>query len=81
MNYTYGGSDHDEEPKTEPTLTDRQGQILSLVAEDMNDEQVAQRLQISTETVRSHMKNIRRTLGVNNRAAAVAKALRSGAIE
>jgi DNA-binding NarL/FixJ family response regulator len=55
-------------------LTTRQTQLLALVAQGMTNRQIASRLQVSEGTVRTHFENIFERLGVNSRAAAVARA-------
>ncbi len=52
-------------------LTSREKGILALAARGMNTNQIAQSLSISTQTVRSHFKNIYPKLGVNSRTEAV----------
>jgi DNA-binding NarL/FixJ family response regulator len=61
-------------------LTQRELEVLQLIAEGMNDRMTAESLHISEHTVRSHIKNLYRKLGVSSRAHAVAKALREGII-
>lgn len=53
-------------------LTDRQREIVSLLAEGLTTKQISRRLCISSNTVKSHVAVIFRTLGVSNRAQAVA---------
>lgn len=60
-----------------PQLSARQGQVMELVAEGATSIQVARRLCISPETVKTHLKNIYAELGVNNRTQA-AQIFRSG---
>ncbi len=64
-----------------PDLTPRQRQILTLVAEGLCAHEVAKTLTISTETVKSHTKQIRCRLGAANNAQAVAIALRNHLIQ
>jgi DNA-binding CsgD family transcriptional regulator len=56
-------------------LTVREKEILSLAARGMNTAQIAHQLSISTQTVRSHFKNIYQKLGVNSRVEAVVVAM------
>lgn len=60
------------------TLTPRENDVLRLVAEGMGMEDIAERLNISPDTVRSHKKNIMAKLDTHTVAAAVAEAMRSG---
>jgi DNA-binding CsgD family transcriptional regulator len=59
-------------PKAEETagLSDRELEILRLVAQGMTDSQVASRLYISPRTVGQHLRSIYRKLAVPTRAAA-----------
>lgn len=59
-------------------LTERQRQILDLVADGATNLQVAHRLRISEATVRKHLENAYGRLDVTSRTAAVAR-LRAGA--
>ena len=62
-------------------LTDREVAILKLVAEGHPNKQVAWRLQVSTDTVKAHLKNIFAKLDVNDRTQAVIIAARRGYID
>ncbi len=55
-------------------LSPREVDILRLVAQGLNDDDIAQRLFLSPHTVHRHVANIRTKLGVPSRAAAVAHA-------
>lgn len=61
-----------------PELTDREREILSLVAGGRGNHDIAHRLTISEKTVRNHVSAIMTKLRVNDRAAAVAKARDAG---
>jgi DNA-binding NarL/FixJ family response regulator len=61
-------------------LTDREREVLSLLAEGLQHEQIAERLGISAETVRTHLKKASDRLGATTRTQAVATALRLGLI-
>ncbi|MGH2851388.1 MAG: response regulator transcription factor, partial [Solirubrobacteraceae bacterium] len=52
-----------------------------LIAEGASAPQIGARLHLSTGTVKSHLKNLYEKLGVSDRAAAVAEAMRRGLIE
>jgi DNA-binding NarL/FixJ family response regulator len=58
------------------TLTGREHEVLSLLADGMRNEAVAQALSISPLTVRAHVKNIMVKLDAATRTEAVATALR-----
>jgi DNA-binding NarL/FixJ family response regulator len=51
-------------------LTEREREVLTLLATGGTDEDIGQRLFISPHTVQSHTKSLYRKLGVSNRAAA-----------
>ena len=57
-------------------LTAREWEVIDLLYEGHNTEQIADSLVLSTETVRSHVKNILRKLNARSRAEAVAVAQR-----
>jgi DNA-binding CsgD family transcriptional regulator len=59
-------------------LTDRQVQVLQLVAAGKNNRDIAGALHLSEHTVARHMQNIFAKLGVSSRAAATSSALRQG---
>lgn len=59
-------------------LTNREIDILSLLAERLHDKEIAQRLVLSPLTVKKHMQRIYRKLGVHDRRAAVVEARRLG---
>lgn len=54
-------------------LTERQQQLMGLVADGRTNTQIAATLHLSPHTVRTHLTNIFERLGVTTRAAAVAK--------
>ena len=56
-----------------PALTDRQVELLRLVADGRTNTEIAATLHVSPHTVRTHLTNIFERLGVSNRAAAVAR--------
>ena len=57
-------------------LTDREWEVLDLLVREYGTEDIADELVLSTETVRSHIKNLLRKLGVSTRADAIALAVR-----
>ncbi|MEI7473264.1 MAG: response regulator transcription factor [bacterium] len=59
-------------------LTDREIEILQLLADGLGNIEVAKELALSQYTVKSHICNILQKLSVDDRTQAVAKAMRSG---
>jgi DNA-binding CsgD family transcriptional regulator len=57
-------------------LTERETDVLELVAKGLTNREVAARLFISTGTVRTHLEHVYEKLGVRTRAGAVAAAFR-----
>ena len=58
------------------TLTNRQQQVLGLVAQGMSNKQIAYELGLSEGTVKLHVTAILKLLNVNNRTGAVREAER-----
>jgi DNA-binding NarL/FixJ family response regulator len=69
------------EHHSDDSLTEREVEVLREVAGGNANKMVAQRLNVSEETVKAHMKNILSKLGANDRTHAVTIALRRGIIE
>ena len=63
------------------TLSRRQREILQMLADGMQTDAVAEKLGLSTETVRTHTKRILAKLGASTRTQAVAIGIRHGMIE
>jgi LuxR family maltose regulon positive regulatory protein len=61
-------------------LTNREIDVLALLAQRLSDKEVADRLVLSPLTVKKHTQRIYRKLGVDNRRTAVAEARRRGLI-
>jgi PAS domain S-box-containing protein len=61
-----------------PSLTQRQQQILVLLASAHSTGEIAERLGLATETVRNHVRNILRELSAHSRLEAVVTAERLG---
>ena len=66
--------------ETPKLLSERQVEILALVAEGLSNRDIADRLHISVNTARDHLSEILTRLDVSNRASAVSAALRLGLI-
>jgi DNA-binding CsgD family transcriptional regulator len=58
-------------------LTKREREVLLLLAEGLQLEEIARRLEIGLETVRTHVRHAAERLGALNRTHAVAIAIRS----
>ena len=61
-------------------LTPREREVLQLLAEGLEQTEIAERLVISSKTVASHIERILAKLGVRSRAQAVAAAFREGLV-
>lgn len=66
--------------RTLPRLTEREQEVLRLLAEGLEQHEIAARLVISAKTVGTHIEHIRSKLGVRSRTQAVARALREDLI-
>ncbi|HTU79930.1 MAG TPA: response regulator transcription factor [Solirubrobacteraceae bacterium] len=64
--------------RREPTLTDRESQILALIAGGATNREIAAALFLSPHTVKEHTSTLYRKLGARNRAEAVQRAQRLG---
>jgi DNA-binding NarL/FixJ family response regulator len=74
----------DSEPPQQvpaPKLTDREMQVLKLVARGMNNRDIAKELFISDNTVKNHVRNILEKLQIHSRMEAVMVAVREKLIE
>jgi two-component system NarL family response regulator len=65
----------DEQART-PRLTDRELQVLALVARGLSNREVAEQLFISENTVKNHVRNILEKLQLHSRMEAVIYAVR-----
>jgi DNA-binding NarL/FixJ family response regulator len=59
-------------------LTEREREVMALLVAGLNNAEIGQKLFVSTNTVKQHLKTIFEKLGVHNRAAAVAWATGAG---
>jgi len=62
-------------------LTDREREVLSLLAEGLRQPEIAQQLVISPKTVATHIQRVLEKLGVHSRSQAVAVAHRMGLLD
>ena len=65
-------------PELDAVLTDREREVLLEIMAGRTNKEIANVLSISEHTVKSHVRNILRKLGVENRAQAAACAIRQG---
>ncbi|HEY8705451.1 MAG TPA: response regulator transcription factor [Gaiellaceae bacterium] len=63
-----------------PSLTQREREVLRLLADGLSNEEIGKRLFISPETVRTHVRKAMAKLEADTRTQAVAKALRQSLI-
>jgi two-component system nitrate/nitrite response regulator NarL len=63
-----------------PGLNKRERDVLRLLADGLSNEQIGERLFLSPETVKSHVRKAMRKLDADTRTAAVARALRESLI-
>jgi two-component system, NarL family, nitrate/nitrite response regulator NarL len=68
-------------PRSRPVMTDRERETLRLIAEGLSAPAIGSALHLSTATVKTHLQHIYEKLGVSERAAAVAEAMRRGLLE
>ncbi len=62
------------EPPALPQLTDRERQVLTLIARGLSNDEIAQQLTITTLTAKTHLRNILRKSDCRDRAALTALA-------
>jgi DNA-binding NarL/FixJ family response regulator len=67
-------------PQTADSLTDREREVLALVANGLSNLQIADSLVISERTARTHVSNILGKLGVASRTQAALLAIREGVV-
>lgn len=68
-------------PATAELLTQREAQVLRLLAEDLPNKEIGRRLGVWTHTVKTHLHNIYAKLGARSRRDAVTRALRLGLLQ
>jgi len=66
------------EPKIKDLLSDREMEMLKLLATGMSNKEIAEKLYLSLRTVKAHMSNIFTKMNVASRSEALVEALRTG---
>lgn len=74
----YFAAQHDAPADLFPELTEREREILRLIADGESNPSIAARLYLSPKTVRNHVSNIFSKLQVSDRAQAIVRARRAG---
>ena len=64
-----------------PVLSPREQEVLRMIAEGGSAPEIARHLHLSPSTVKTHLQSLYEKLGVSDRAAAVAAAMRAGLLE
>ncbi len=67
-------------PETTGALTEREAEVLRLLAQGQSNKEIAQTLQIVEDTVKTHVKHILSKLGVQSRTQAALCAMRLGLV-
>ncbi len=71
---------HESSAPAVETMSAREREVLLLLARGLKNRQIAEELELSPETVKTHIERLFRRLGASDRTDAVARALRSGVI-
>jgi DNA-binding CsgD family transcriptional regulator len=61
-------------------MTNREREVIQLIANDMDNASIAEALHISIETVETHRKNMMRKMNAKTAAGMVVKAIQQGII-
>lgn len=62
-------------------LTEREGEVLQGLVDGLNTQEIAARLYISIDTVKTHLRHLLSKLGASNRTVAVVRGLQWGLVE
>jgi|688.fasta_scaffold145457_2 NarL family two-component system response regulator LiaR len=63
------------------TLSKRENEILELIVNGMSNQEIAKHLQLSTQTIKTHVRRLLEKLMVTDRTQAAVKALRDGLVD
>ena len=66
------------DPRLFPELSDREREVLELVARSLSNTEIARKLVVSPKTVRNHVSNVFTKLQVSDRAEAILRARKAG---
>lgn len=66
------------DPMLFPELSDREREVLELIARGLSNGEIARKLSVSPKTVRNHVSNVFTKLQVNDRAEAIVRARKAG---
>ena len=69
---------HKREPEPRDKLTEREREVLQLLAEGLSNAAIAERLFVSVHTVRNHVANLSNKLGAHSKLEALSIAVREG---
>ena len=72
---------HEGPPEGAGSLSRRELEVLTLVAQGLNNRSIAEQLFISENTVKNHIRNIHEKLQVHSRMEAVVRAVREGVLQ
>lgn len=75
-----GDSEPDKESNNPFALSQRELEVLTLLVEGLSNQQIADKLCLGTETIKTHMRHIMRKLSVSDRTQAAIKAMREGIV-
>lgn len=70
-----------DDRKKRPSLSEREIEIVRLVAKGFSNDELADRLHLSPETIKAHLRHVYEKLGVESRVEAVTEAMRTGLVE
>ena len=68
-------------PNSEPTLTERERQVIQLVAQGKSNREIAETLTISEKTAKAHISNILGKLGLEDRTQMAIYAIKNGLVD